>query len=158
MSSAATSSKAGRAGLSEVDLKLIGALEDLTLSPEDFGHVNHVRAAWTYLSRLPLDRALVRFRETLKRFAKHIGKPDLYHETITAAYFYLIHERMQGYEDESWQAFRRRNPDLLRWKGGLLERLYSPRRLQSELARRHFILPDVTLGSGKSRERSDTGA
>ncbi|HSR67807.1 MAG TPA: hypothetical protein VLU25_07685 [Acidobacteriota bacterium] len=145
MSTAALTLEGVRRGVTSEDLDLVMRLEGLSLTAGEFHHADHVRAAWVFLRYLPLDQAMHRFREALIRFAEHVGKPGLYHETITSAYFFLIHERMHGHPDESWGSFKQRNPDLLRWKGGVLERLYSPQRLHGDLARRSFILPDAPV-------------
>ncbi|HUO25751.1 MAG TPA: hypothetical protein VMU61_08795 [Candidatus Aquilonibacter sp.] len=112
-----------------------------------FHHSDHVRLAFAYLSEYPVLAALERFCAALKRFAGARGKPQLYHETITHAYFFLIHERMARCQGSDWEEFARRNPDLLVWKGGILARYYRESTLRSDLARSVFLLPD-RLASG----------
>ena len=108
-----------------------------------FHHREHVRVAWLYLRRDPWPAALGHFRDGLKRFAAAQGKPGLYHETITVAYLLLIHERMAGAGDGgSFDAFVAQNPELLRWKPSLLDRYYAAATLDSDLARRVFVMPD----------------
>jgi hypothetical protein len=109
----------------------------------DFHHADHVRVAFAYVSELPLLEAIARFSAALGRFALLKGKPQLYHQTITWAYLLLIHERIvRSGSGESWEQFSERNADLLVWKGGILERYYSPSLLESDLARREFLFPD----------------
>ncbi len=60
---------------------------------------------------------------------------QLYNETITCAYLFLIRERMAGCESADWEEFARRNPDLLVWRDGILSRYYREGTLQSDLAR-----------------------
>ena len=110
--------------------------------PGEFHHADHVRLAFAYLSRYPVLHALERFAWALKRFATAHGKPELYHETITHAYFFLIRERMARCGRCEWDEFARGNPDLLVWKGGILGRYYQETTLKSELARSVFVLPD----------------
>jgi hypothetical protein len=113
------------------------------LVPEDlFHHADHVRLAFAYLSEYPVLQALERFCAALKRFATARGKSQLYHETITHAYFFLIRERMARSSAPDWEQFARKNADLLIWKDGILTRYYHPATLQSELARRVFLFPD----------------
>ena len=76
------------------DGEFLRAFEDATLPADRFHHSDHVWVAWRYLSDRPLLEALTRFTESLKRFAAAHGATGLYHETITWAYFFLIHERM----------------------------------------------------------------
>jgi|SRR5215472_4457253 len=121
--------------------ELIERFESDTLLGE-FHHVEHVRLAFAYLSECSVVEALDRFGNALRRFAMARGKPERYHETITFAYFFLIHERMAQIPDLKWDEFARQNSDLLNWKPGVLRRYYRETTLQSELARRVFLLPD----------------
>jgi hypothetical protein len=80
----------------------------------------------------------------LKRFAAAQGKPDRYHETITWAFLLLIRERIaRARRTQRWEEFAAGNADLFVWKGGVLATLYRPETLDSDLARRTFILPDI---------------
>ena len=112
-------------------------------APGDFHHADHVRVAFAYVAEFPLLEATARFSAALKRFALARGKPNLYHETVTWAYMFLIGERAARTEGaETWEEFATKNSDLLVWKGGILERYYSKAALESELARRRFVMPD----------------
>ncbi|HEX3128436.1 MAG TPA: hypothetical protein VH394_13985 [Thermoanaerobaculia bacterium] len=122
---------------------LIQRFEDGTLPNTEFHHRDHVRLAWLYLKEEPVLGALTRFTEGLKRFAARHGHAGLYHETITWAYFFLIHERMAGADAaETWETFAERNPDLLTWKPSVLNAYYQAETLASPLAKRVFVLPD----------------
>jgi hypothetical protein len=146
------------------DGTFLAAFEAASL--EEFHHRDHIRAAWCYLRELPLLEALQRFTASLKHFANAKGQPQLYHETITWAYVFLIHERMEIVEDrqsclseqtgspvpgqaglpvlhETWDEFADRNTELFTWRPSILDRLYRPETIQSERARRSFILPDA---------------
>ena len=124
------------------------AFEDATLPADRFHHRDHVWVAWRYLRERPLLEALTRFTESLQRFAAAHGHPGLYHETITWAYFFLIHERMvQADEGETWEAFEARNPDLFTWKPSVLDSYYRPETLASDRARRAFLMPDLLPSS-----------
>jgi len=112
---------------------------------DNFHHVDHVRLAFAYLCEYPALTALEKFSSALKRFATARGKPQLYNETITCAYFFLIRERMGAGEFKTWEDFAHRNPDLLIWKGGILNLYYCEHTLASDLAREVFILPDKGL-------------
>jgi len=107
-----------------------------------FHHREHLRVAWLYLRRDPWPVALGRFAEGLKRFATAQGKPGLYHETVTVAYFLLIHERMAEASEPTFDAFAARHPELLGWKPSILDRYYDAATLGSERARRVFVMPD----------------
>ena len=112
-------------------------------APGDFQHADHLRVAFAYVSEFPLLEAVAKFSAALRRFALAKGKPNLYHETITWAYLFLIAERMARVEHaEIWEAFAARNADLFVWKGGIMDRYYSKMTLDSEFARKRFVMPD----------------
>lgn len=121
--------------------EIIERFESGTL-PGEFHHADHVRLAYAYLSEYPVLQALEKFAEALKRYAAARGKSQLYHETITHAYFFLIRERMAREPAANWEEFAAQNPDLLVWKDGVLTRYYQPDTLQSDLARSVFVFPD----------------
>jgi hypothetical protein len=126
------------------DQELIEQFEDGTLPIEGFHHREHVRTAFLYLTKYPVLEALQIFSRTLRRFAEVRGKLQLYHQTITWAYIFLIQERMaRAGSKQSWEEFARDNPDLLVWKDGILTRFYRSETLTSELARTVFLLPDL---------------
>jgi hypothetical protein len=112
----------------------------------EFHHADHVRLAFAYLSQYPPLTALEKFTAALKRYAAARGKSELYHETITHAYFFLIRERMArcatGNCSINWDDFARENPDLFVWKDGILGRYYKDATLHSDLARAVFVFPD----------------
>ena len=115
-------------------------------TPGAFHHADHIRVAFAYLSEFPLLEAIAKFSTALVRFALSKGKPNLYHQTITWAYLLLIHERIvRSGGAPTWKEFAARNPDLLIWRGGILQRFYSKAALDSDLARSTFIFPDQCL-------------
>jgi|SRR5271166_2234777 len=130
--------------------EIIRRFETNAIPENSFHHADHVRLAFAYLSNYPALDALQRFSSALKKFATAHGKPQLYHETITCAYFFLIHERMALCESATWKEFARDNPDIFIWKDGILTRYYRDATLKSELARKVFLLPDKSLNAEAS--------
>lgn len=125
------------------DEELIERFESCTLAGADFHHQDHVRVVWLYLRGQSVLETLGRFSAGLKRFAAAHGKPNLYHETITWAYVFLIHERMEcNGSEQSWAEFVEANADLFDWKANILKSYYQDNTLSSERARRIFVLPD----------------
>jgi hypothetical protein len=122
--------------------ELIHCFEHDALPSDSFHHADHIRLAFAYLSQYPVLHAMEKFAAALQRFAAARGKTQLYNETITFAYFFLIRERMAYCEGATWEEFARQNPDLLTWKDGILSRYYREATLQSDLARKIFVLPD----------------
>jgi hypothetical protein len=126
------------------DQELLERFEDGTLPNECFHHREHVRVAFLYLSQYTVLEALQLFSKALRRFAALNGKPQLYHETITWAYVFLIQERVaRAGKKQSWDEFAQHNPDLLQWKNGILTQYYHAETLKSEIARAVFVFPDL---------------
>jgi hypothetical protein len=125
--------------------QIIHAFETDRLPEGSFHHADHVRLAYAYLSEYAALQALDKFCCALKSYATKRGKPQLYNETITHAYFFLIRERMARCGLVDWDEFARGNPDLLTWKDGILSRYYENATLQSDLARAVFVFPDKRL-------------
>ena len=131
---------------------LIAALEDCTLPAAAFDHRAHVQVGFGYLQRHGYAGALIAMATALRRFAAHHGKQGLYHETVTAAFLALIHQRMAedlaaegreialaGAQALEWERFAAAHPDL--FAHDLLARYYSRDTLRSDLARHCFVLP-----------------
>ncbi|HEY7912438.1 MAG TPA: hypothetical protein VIG62_11060 [Blastocatellia bacterium] len=125
------------------DEDLIEQFESCDLPGELFHHGMHVRVAWLYLRKYPLLEAVAAFSKSLKRYAASAGKEAIYHETITWAYLFIINERMarMAYEAK-WEEFAEANPDLLDWKNSILKNYYTRERLESDLARKMFCMPE----------------
>jgi len=120
----------------------ISKLESRSIPPGAFRHRDHIQMAWNYLQEYSLGRAIDRYAKALKGFATHHGVPEKYHETITWAYMLIINERMGSQPGQTWEEFIDSNPDLLSWPDGPLQRYYTPGLLESEEARRTFLMPD----------------
>ena len=122
--------------------EFIRCFESDAVPENSFHHADHVRLAFAYLCQYPVLQALEKFSSALKRFAVARGKTQLYNETITYTYFFLIRERMARSEGAGWEEFARQNTDLLTWKDSILNRYYHEATLRSELSRNVFLFPD----------------
>lgn len=121
------------------DEKFLTAFRNGSLAAEHFRHADHIRLARLYLLEYPMPRVLIRFTRDLKNFAHSKGAPDLYHESITWAFLFLIHERMKP--KQSWTDFANRNPDL--FEKGVLERYYPNGELSTDKAKQQFLMPSI---------------
>jgi hypothetical protein len=122
------------------DAEFLRALEECTLPASEFDHVAHVRAAYLYLQAGEFAAALGRMRRAIRNYSRHLGKADRYHETITVAYLALIQQHIaERGNGACWEGFVRNNAELL--QPGLLLQYYPEIQLNSELARRVFVLP-----------------
>jgi hypothetical protein len=122
------------------DDEFLAALEACSLSEREFDHAAHVRAAYLYSRSGDLASALAKISRAIKSFADSLGKPDRYNETITVAYLALIRQTLHVSGDSGdWEGFAQANQGLL--ERDLLLQFYPRTQLESELARRVFLLP-----------------
>jgi hypothetical protein len=121
------------------DEAFLDALERCTLPEPAFDHPGHVRAGYLVLRQHGFPGALLRMRELIRAYARSLGKPDRYHETITAAFLVLIHGAMRGRPaDDDWRTFSRDHPELL--DKTYLSRYYRDEVLAAPEAREVFVL------------------
>lgn len=115
---------------------LMGAID-----PTTFHHRDHIAVYWSLLNVYGTPRSRDLFREGLRRFADKIGKPELYHETLTTAWMILIEHDWRTQDHwSSFAEFVAENPTLV--DRLLIERYYSKERLEDPLARETWIEPD----------------
>lgn len=117
----------------------LAALETGTLDLATFPHVEHMRLGYEMLQRYSFAEALARYSRGLKLLVAKAGEPEIYHETMTAAFLALIGERQARAGHGSWREFIDANAELLDKR--CLEGWYDPEQLASDLARRTFCLP-----------------
>ena len=110
------------------------------LDPACFHHADHVCTAFEILRRHEFMEAAEIYSRGLKQLARKAGRPGGYHETITLAFLSLIAERSAAGRFADFESFAAANPDLM--EKSVLARWYAPERLNSEIARRTFVLPD----------------
>jgi hypothetical protein len=108
---------------------LVDAFEDRRLGPADFPHEAHVRVAWGLAQRYAREEAYRHLTAGIRAIAARAGKPGIYHETMTRAWFELI----AGAEDLA------RHPELFDKR--LLRRYYTPEALAE--GRDRWVAPDV---------------
>lgn len=127
------------------DEQFLAAFEACTIPKSEWTHAAHIRMAWMYLGRLRFLEALQAIRAGIRRYNAAVGGlPTAYHETITAAFAKLIqHRRRRQVGEETFTAFRERNPDLFDRSTLILSRHYTLARIQSDAARERFLEPDL---------------
>jgi hypothetical protein len=118
------------------DAEFLAAFHGCTLSPSCFRHADHLRLAWLHVHQNALEVAIDTVRNGIQAYARHLGKPELYHETLTVAWVRLI----ASHEERTFDEFLKLNEHRL--TGELLHRFWSPELLQSEAARREWLVPD----------------
>lgn len=115
------------------------------ITAEDFGHREHVQAAFELLNKYDFIEATARYAKTIKSMAAGAGVPEKFNVTITVAFMGLIAERMlQAGGDPDFDSFYARNPDLT---GNALAPWYSAERISCDLSRKVFLMPDLKAPS-----------
>jgi len=120
---------------------LVQAFERAAVDPAAFHHREHLYVAWCYLQALPLEEALARYVRHLRQLTVAIGAPDKFHATMTWAYVVLLDEAMRGSPDATFDELLAANPALLDRRAGALHAHYDGAQLDSDEARRRFVLP-----------------
>jgi len=72
------------------DDQLIEEFERGTLPPGSFGHREHIRVAWRYLTWFGRDEAERRLLAGLRTFAARAGQPDKFDAALTTAWVTVL--------------------------------------------------------------------
>ena len=121
-----------------------------------FGHKDHVYAAWLMLRELPLDRAAVEYAECIKRIAAKFAVPGKFHATITHALMVIISNRFDA--SETWERFWNTNKDIANDAMSLLGVYYTKELLYSGAARSRYVPPDLKPLPAKTDIQNAHGA
>lgn len=124
------------------DQEFLEGFEECSIPREQWSHEAHLRMAWLYLTRHPLDQALDKICSGILRYNKAVtGSTDQYHHTVTVAFSRLVASRLTPAED--YAAFKATNPELYASEPPVLARFYSKEYLFSDQAKREWQYPDL---------------
>ncbi len=115
-------------------------LEEIIAARQGFGHRQHVELAWRCLGLCDFETAKSWMEDAIRHVAAAHGTPDLYHQTMTDSWLYLVALHRRHSAAETFDEFIEESPGLL--DKHLLQRHYLPSTLSSEAARRHWVDPD----------------
>jgi hypothetical protein len=118
------------------DEEFLAAFHSCSLPPACFRHADHLRLGWIHVHRETLQEAINHVCRGIRAYAAHLGKPEIYHETITAAWVRLI----ASHDELTFADFLIRNE--YRLNTDLLYRFWSQDLLLSQRARAEWVLPD----------------
>ena len=110
--------------------------------PSGFTHREHVRMAFEMLRQHSFVQTALHYSEALQAMTQKLGRPEVFHQTVTIAFLSLIAERLESGRYDEFESFAAANQDLLHESA--LSRWYGPEQLARSSARRTFILPDPT--------------
>jgi hypothetical protein len=128
------------------DETFLTQFEACTWPLEQWHHREHIKLAYLYLLRHPMEIAMERMRAGLQAYNVAYHVPDAldrgYHETITQAWMRLVHLTLCEFGPaESADAFVDSHTQLLSKRALLF--FYSRDRVMSLEAKREFIPPDL---------------
>jgi len=124
------------------DAEFLRQFEAATLPSDYFNHLGHLRAAWLFLDRESLILAQRHFATAVQRYATSLGASEKFHTTMTYALLAVMAARQGVQGGKDWQAFVSANPDMVTDARGLLLNYYYAETLDSDTAKRQFVLPD----------------
>lgn len=120
---------------------ITSAFEAHAIDNTTFGHAEHVQVAYDLLRKYDFIDAAAIYAKGIRTLAAKAGAPGKFNLTITYAFMSLIAERLANSQSSTFEAFIAENPDLMAKTA--LSQWYPQERLNSALARRIFLLPDV---------------
>jgi hypothetical protein len=106
-----------------------------------FSHREHVRMGFEMLRRYSFPEAALRYSEALQSMTRRIGKPQVFHQTVTIAFLALIGEGLTTGDYPDFDCFAAAHPELM--QKSAIARWYRPERLAQDVARRTFVLPNL---------------
>jgi hypothetical protein len=121
--------------------------ENCTFPFDEWHHRAHVKVAYLYAVRFGLEAAGLKLREGIRAYnaAKKVQDTPTsgYHETMTQAWLHIIHTTIQEYGPKATaDEFYDFHPQLGQKK--ILRLFYSVELFMSPLAKREFVMPDLT--------------
>ena len=125
------------------DAEFLRRFEDKSLPPEAFDHRGHLRLAWLYLRDCDPEQAVAKTTAGIAAYAAHLGAADKFHHTLTEAVVRIMSARLARCRTADLETYLRANRDLVEDLRGVLLRRYRPQTLDSALARRQFLPPDL---------------
>jgi hypothetical protein len=125
------------------DDTFIKQFEDLSLSPDYFNHIGHLRIAWLYLHQNDLEQAINKVCTGINAYAISLGATEKFHLTITDSIVRIMAGRINVDKNQSWPMFLESNQDLVEDALAVLCEYFSRSLLLSELARLSLVKPDL---------------
>lgn len=119
--------------------KLTQQFEAHEIDPSAFRHIDHIGVAYEMFQTHGFLPTLTKFSDAIEAIATKAGAPEKFNVTITLAFLSLIAERIHSTVHSNFDEFIVRNEDLL--SKSVLKKMYPAERLDSDLARKVFLLP-----------------
>jgi hypothetical protein len=124
------------------DDEFITRFENCSIPREQWSHEAHLRMAWIYLTRHPMEQAVDKICSGIRRYNMAVtGSTDQYHHTVTVAFSRLVAARLAP--ARCYADFMAANPDLYASRPPVLASFYSDELLFSERAKKDWQEPDL---------------
>ena len=117
------------------------AFEAHEIDNSAFHHAEHVRVAFDLLRKYDFIDAASVYAKRIQTLAARAGAPKKFNLTVTYAFMSLIAERLAASQSSEYDSFVASNPDLM--KKDVLKNWYSTERIDADLARSIFLMPDT---------------
>lgn len=125
----------------QTDEEFRESLERCLTPNHAFRHRDHLRLAWVYLRGADLDTAAKRLSENVRRYARHHGSIQKYHETLTQAWARIVALAVAETPGaRTFEALLATHPHLL--DKDLPRKHFSADLLWSARARERWVEPD----------------
>lgn len=96
------------------DEELVARFETGLLAPDRFGHREHLRLAWCYLTRFGREETERRLLAGLRAFAARAGEPEKFDAALTSAWIGVLADAAARLESPAtFDAIIAARPDLL---------------------------------------------
>ena len=129
--------------LFQSDDEFLDAFLTCRVPASSFDHRGHLRAAWILLQRYPVDHAVEITCEGIARLAAHLGAPQKYHCTLTAALVRLMAAGGAADRAVSFEQFLAANTAIVHDARAAIARHYSAELLATAEAKTTFVAPDL---------------
>ena len=121
--------------------ELVRELEGCTLDSARFHHADHLMVMAVYIHDLGYAAGLDRMRQTIQRYAAHLGASTKYHETLTVFWARMVEQQIRSTTGDLSSQIRA----MLSTLGDktLVDDYFSRELLNSESARQGWVEPDI---------------
>ena len=125
--------------------QLIEKFEHQSFEPGEFGHQEHLKVAWFYVTNESLPIAKQKFHQAIEKLVIKFAAEDKYHRTLTDFFLDYLQQIKWFLQTNEWDEVERNCPLLIQDAKKLVSYYYSQELLDSEHARCDFVEADIML-------------
>jgi len=113
------------------------------IDPSLFTHEAHLRLAWIHINNYGVTTAKKNIEHQIRKFVKHVGAEDKYHQTITIASIEAVYHFMKRSTAKDFETFIEQNSELKTDFKNLISSHYSQNIFNSQKARIEYVEPNI---------------